>query len=106
MSAKADDYRWPGSVGGAIAAKVIGEHCAGSIGSPEIAELDVNPLLVTSDGATALDARILAGCCARARELLGDSYDLEALESACERARQLLAPTPARLPSAEPDDLA
>jgi F-type H+-transporting ATPase subunit epsilon len=55
---------------------------------------------------TALDARILAGCCARARELLGDSYDLEALESACERARQLLAPTPARLPSAEPDDLA
>ena len=38
-----------------------------------------------------IDAEALEGCCARARELLGDSYDMEAMESACERAKELLA---------------
>ncbi len=53
-----------------------------------------------------LDPRILAGCCERAREQLGDSYELATLEAACERARQHLAPPPAHHPPADPDDLA
>ena len=53
-----------------------------------------------------IDAEALEGCCARARELLGDSYDLEAMESACERAKELLARKEAGRPAPPEGDLA
>jgi hypothetical protein len=52
LPSMADSYRWPGSVGGAAAAKVIGERCAGSLSNPEIAEIDAYLAKARSEWAT------------------------------------------------------
>jgi len=52
MPTLADDYRWPGSVGGAAAAKVIGERCAGSLSDREIVEIDAYLAKARSEWAT------------------------------------------------------
>jgi len=52
-------YRGRAGVDIGAAAKAVARLSEYAAAHPEIAELEINPLLVTSSGATALDARII-----------------------------------------------